>query len=611
MALFIEMLTGNVVDLNVIVGDVKNKNMYYCVLKEHMQKGFIVLMLVLATHLYFSQSIKGFHIPDSLKSKNTEQLQKAYEKVFRIDNDKAELYANSILSKGKKEKNNELIYDGYYKLAYSKGLKSENGHPYADTLLVLTQKANTLEFPAKAHIIKGILLNYEFKYDEALNHYVQARDLSKDKNPEQFYYIKKLVGILKLATGENEEALPLFLEYYQYEKKRVAIDDKSVKSYIGSIFSVANCYNRSKQYKNALQYIDLGINECIKYKDYTHYPYFISASGIANYYLKNYQKSAENHLEAEKKFIKNNDDWNLGITYYFLGKINNETHKEEDGVRYFTKADSVLSISKKFDPVTRNGYEILIDYYKKKGDKENQLKYINKLFSADSIMNSSKQYLSKEIYKKYDTPALLEEKEALIDDLSNKNSVLYIFLGGGFLMIGILFFLFIRNRKKTQQYKKQADQLLEKSRAAEISITQNIPKVEHEVKVQKVKNILSDEKLQDIKIKLEEFEKNRSFLRKNITVDSLAKDFSSNRDYLSKSVNELKEKNFSQYLNELRINYIVEELNHNEKIRKHTIAAIADDIGYNNSESFSNAFRKITGTLPSYYIKLLQKQEDL
>ncbi|MFP3581863.1 hypothetical protein SB659_20080, partial [Arthrobacter sp. SIMBA_036] len=84
---------------------------------------------------------------------------------------------------------------------------------------------------------------------------------------------------------------------------------------------------------------------------------------------------------------------------------------------------SVLSISKKFDPVTRNGYEVLIDYYKKQGDKENQLKFINKLFVADSIMNNSKQYLSKEIYKKYDTPALLEEKEALIDDLSNKNSV--------------------------------------------------------------------------------------------------------------------------------------------------------------------------------------------
>lgn len=574
-----------------------------------MQKVFLVFLLIYTQEWCFSQSIEGFCIPDSLKSRNIEELQKAYDKVFRIDNNKAELYANVILKKAKEEKDNVLMYDGYYKLAYSKGLKSENGHPYADTLLTLTHNLNTKEYPAKAHIIKGILLNYEFRYSEALNEYTKARDLSKNKNTDQYYYLKKLVGILKLATGENDEALSLFLEYYQYEKKKLDTDNRDVKSYIGSVFSVANCYNKTGQYINALKYIDLGIRECKQYKDYTHYPYFISASGIANYYLKNYKESSEKHLEAEKKFIKNNDNWNLGITYYFLGKINYDTQKENDAVKYFIKADSVLTVSKKFDLLTRNGYEILIDYYKKKGDKENQLKFINKLFAADSIINNSKQLLSKEIYKKYDTPALLEEKERLIKDLNNKNSVLYIFLGSSALLIGTLFFLFIRNKRKIEVYKRQAEYLLEKSKLDNTLIIQNEVEATDNIKKQKSKNVLSEKKLKDIKAKLERFEQNKDFLQKNITVDSLAKEFNSNRDYLSKSVNELKMKNFSQYLNELRINYIIDELNTNVKIRKHTIAAIADDIGYNNSESFSNAFRKITGTLPSYYIKLLEEQQ--
>lgn len=156
-----------------------------------------------------------------------------------------------------------------------------------------------------------------------------------------------------------------------------------------------------------------------------------------------------------------------------------------------------------------------------------------------------------------------------------------------------------------QQYKKQAAVLLEKKEA--------LPFTSHEIegnilKEEKTKNNLSDKKLQDFKKRLEQFEKTKDFLRKNITVDNLAKDFNTNRDYLSKSVNELKGKNFPQYLNELRINYIVEELQRNEKLRKHTIASIANDIGYNSSESFANAFKKITGTLPSYYMKLLQEQ---
>lgn len=279
-------------------------------------------------------------------------------------------------------------------------------------------------------------------------------------------------------------------------------------------------------------------------------------------------------------------------------------------MQYFIKADSVLAFSKEFYPITRDGYEILIDFYKKTGDKENQLKYIDKLFFADSIINNSKQYLSKEIYKKYDTPILLEKKEELIADLNQKNYVLYWCLGIGLLLISNLTYFYIKNRKRIKQYQKQAELLLVKSKESPATLPMSDNEAEKEnASKERSKNIIPDARLQDIKVKLELFENNKDFLQKNITVNSLAKEFETNRDYLSKSVNELKEMNFSQYLNELRIGYVIEELNNNEKIRKYTIAAIADEIGYNNSESFSNAFRKITGTLPSYYIKLLQVNE--
>jgi AraC-like DNA-binding protein len=187
---------------------------------------------------------------------------------------------------------------------------------------------------------------------------------------------------------------------------------------------------------------------------------------------------------------------------------------------------------------------------------------------------------------------------------------LYWFLGTGLLIIILLGYFYIKNKRKITRYKKQAEQLLEKYQ----KIFVQIPDANYEIvkakKEEKNRTQLSDGKLQDMKIKLEQFENNKGFLRKNITVETLAKEMETNRDYLSKSVNELKGKNFPQYLNELRINYIIEELKNNEKLRKHTISAIAEDIGYNSSESFSNAFKKITGTLPSYYIKLLQEQSE-
>ncbi len=413
-----------------------------------MFRFYSFIFILVFQNLFFSQSIKHFVIPDSLKNKSFEQLQKQYDKVFRIDNDKAESYANSILLNGKKEKNNTFIYDGYYKIAHTKGLKSENGHPYADSLINITKNVDTKEYPAKAHIIKGILLNYEFKYSEALNHYIQAQNLSKNKNSDQFFYIKKLIGILKTATDENKEALPLFLEYYNYQKQKLNTSNKDIKSYIGSIASISGSYNKNTNYNQSKFYNKIGLIECKKYNDYTHYIYFKMLDGVADYYLKNYSKASLNLLETEKHLTKNKDYKNLSIVYYCLGKINYETNKPKESIKYFLKSDSLSFISDDFLPKTRDRYEILIDYYKKSGDKENQLKLIDKLFYADSIMNTSRQYLAKEIYKKYDAPILLEEKEKLISDLNNKNYLLYWFLGIGFIVTSILSYIYIKSRGK-------------------------------------------------------------------------------------------------------------------------------------------------------------------
>lgn len=170
----------------------------------------------------------------------------------------------------------------------------------------------------------------------------------------------------------------------------------------------------------------------------------------------------------------------------------------------------------------------------------------------------------------------------------------------------------IKERKKVKQYKKHAEILFSTSNSKSLHLQDKEiqkPDSVKEVITEKGKSSIPKNILEDLGNQLSLFEKNKDFLQKNITVDALAKKMGTNRDYLSKAVNEIKDKNFSQYINELRINYIVEELRNNEKLRKFTISAIADEIGFNNSESFSNAFKKVTGTLPSYYIKRLNKKE--
>ena len=64
----------------------------------------------------------------------------------------------------------------------------------------------------------------------------------------------------------------------------------------------------------------------------------------------------------------------------------------------------------------------------------------------------------------------------------------------------------------------------------------------------------------DILKNLEKFEENNDFLQASISVASLSKRFKTNSKYLSKVINVHKDKSFSNYINELRINYVIEEL---------------------------------------------------
>lgn len=67
--------------------------------------------------------------------------------------------------------------------------------------------------------------------------------------------------------------------------------------------------------------------------------------------------------------------------------------------------------------------------------------------------------------------------------------------------------------------------------------------------------------------------------------------------HISQVINELEEKNFSDYINEYRITdakkLLIESNN--------KIISIAYDTGFNNKASFNNAFRKSTGMSPSEY----------
>lgn len=86
--------------------------------------------------------------------------------------------------------------------------------------------------------------------------------------------------------------------------------------------------------------------------------------------------------------------------------------------------------------------------------------------------------------------------------------------------------------------------------------------------------------------------------------------FNSNTKYLSKIIFHYRGKGFVDYINDLRVDYIVELLKNDKRIRNYTNKGLAEEAGFSSTQRFTNAFISRTGISPSYFIEELRKQTD-
>lgn len=106
---------------------------------------------------------------------------------------------------------------------------------------------------------------------------------------------------------------------------------------------------------------------------------------------------------------------------------------------------------------------------------------------------------------------------------------------------------------------------------------------------------------------LKVFEENLEFNSKNISRYNLANTLNINPKYLSAVIKKHLKFNFNQYINHLRINYIVNQLKNEPQYRKYKINHLAEITGYSSHSAFSLEFKKITGLHPSAFIKTLDE----
>lgn len=526
--------------------------------------------------------------------------------------------ARTYLNRARKENDSVKVARGYDRLA--RIYTPEKNILYADSLIAYTQDWDHITYPTMGYILKAYELGRMNEIIKRYNNLTTALEYAKRReNVSQLVYILGEISTLRNKWGSFEKANSILTEKLRIIKSqdyiiklkkctrlsRHAFLDEIKENQLFDTYKefVINYIGQNK-YDQALNYLDtLRILVDASENDLTKEENILwikDAEVELSYFKMNYPEV----IKKSEKLIDNENYSNHEIkylnTYLFRGLAEFELGNYSESENYLDKVEKNSDVLEGY----HNEYLKLLFQTKFKLMKRNlnmrgQLYYLDRLLKIDSLNAAMFRALEPKMIYEMDTVKLLDQKDELISELNNLHRTDKIKISIVGLMLTLTLSLAYYYYRQKIVFKKRFQILLEKGKESVSSYQE------------KKKTLsLSEDIVSDILQRLERFEEQKAFLNPEISLTSLAKEFHTNSSYLSRVLNFHMEKNFSQYLNELRVNHAMSEIKHNPNFRKYTIEAIAAESGYKNAASFSRAFYRITGIYPSYYINNLNKIKD-
>lgn len=557
-----------------------------------MKPILLFLILTIYNQNLNAQEIKI--IPDSLKKYSYEDFrQKAYEN--QNNPQLSYLYSKSNLLKAKKENNDREIIYGYDLFAevlvdLKKALK------YSDTAITIANKKYPKALPY-LYFTRGNVFYSKNKLKEASNNFLIASDY-KTNLPDLKNKIEYSIGLIKKTQNNYEEAIPI------YEKCVENAQKNEDPNYLRYLLGLAELYNRINKTTLSEEYTNKGIISCKNHELGEFYtPYFISNRGKNYFQRKEYYKAIIDLKNALKSTKKNKDFSNYSENCFYIAECYASLNENENSIEYYKKVDSIFKSKNNISLLTIDAYNKIIDYYKKKNNYKEVLYYSEQFIKADKILDEDYKYITSKISKNYDIQKIISSKQKTISSLNNdKTNSIYIitFLFIGLVLLGFLFYF--KNKHKQKEIVKQRELFELYIREKELQKSNVEEQVNTLVKKVSISNI-DENVIKSITDSLKKFEKEKLYLNSDLTVDALSIEFKTNSNYLSKVINETKGVNFTQYINTLRIKYIIEKLETDKKYLNYTIQGLSEFSGFNSPQTFTRAFITCTKMNPSEFIK--------
>lgn len=486
----------------------------------------------------------------------------------KTQNDKAEFL---------RQKNNDLV---------------EENLRIIDSTISTAYRLNDKVVLSEAYIEKGNYFLEQRNYNNALKNFTISKQLSTEIK-DDFTFYSSLVGIAKTKESlhETNESITLYetsLPYFEKHKEQ----PKSFSIYLSILGKLSYLYSKTNHLNKSDYYNIVELSETV---DTVNYQYALKNKGIIDFYKKDYNSAFNTLKKAQQAFWKQNDIKWYVISEQFLGEILYQQKRNREAIQYF---ENVVEFSKQYkilDEELRLSYERVVEYNEKYGNNRDKLLSVNDLLSFDSLFYVADHTVLKPNLEKYENTFLKTERNLLKE--KNQNFKRTSFFGLVVILIfdGIVFY---KMNQKHQKKKNYLQKCLDEITILELDIKEEnqLEKTKFEVEID-----------EDFEQSLQLFEEQKLFLNPKFSLNDLVLELNANRTIVSNYINRSRSKNFNQYINELRINYLLKRIENEPNIKKHTIDALAEETGFNSRKTFSDAFLEHTGFRPSQYLRNIIK----
>lgn len=356
------------------------------------------------------------------------------------------------------------------------------------------------------------------------------------------------------------------------------------------------------------------------------------------YYRQKSIEQSNRMLESRQRMI-NAKYQNLAYQYAGIALVYNTLNVNDSADFYFHEALKIHE-NEKYN-IYVNGRAVLLSemakFYSDNGEhskaivygkraegfeKQAPMAYIRKsiyhsLFNSyleTTKKDSSKYYLK--AYTSLNDSLLSAEKASIMspvkqiisdNETENKAFVRNIITISAALLIVLIFGGWLYWTRKNKILHKKYKKLIARIKSENAQLHTNLELENVDSGEDKTVAKITDDTTKTLLQKLVKFESSDRYLRKNINLTWLSNDFDTNPRYLSAIIKDHRKKTFANYINGLKISYIIHKLVEDPMYREYKINYLAQECGYASSQVFVIAFKRETGFTPSYFVSKIKK----